>query len=87
MCRKRFYLPHEVKNNSFDLQYFLDWILLANKRNHGGEKFPEIQSLFLQLPLLYSIHRQKSTPQCGVLKFLFTSCLRQELTNNLAFWL
>ena len=50
MCRLRFHFSNKVKNNSFDLQYFLDWISLANKRNHGGEKILKIQMIVYLAP-------------------------------------
>ena len=58
MCRLRFHHLSEVKNGSYNFQYFLSWISLANKRNYGGEKFFKFRCLFLWLHFNRSIRLQ-----------------------------
>ena len=57
MCWKRFHFSNKVKNDSFDFQYFLNWGTLANIKYCGGEKFLQIQNLFLRLHLFLPIRR------------------------------
>ena len=53
MCRLRFPYLSEVKNSSYNLQYFWSWISLAIKRYHGGEKFLQILIVVYSAPLYF----------------------------------